>query len=230
MNELQFHHNLDLVNSFILQKASFEAKIATLSTTDEILAAYKAELTLLYYGDSNLVFTDMVKAWFYSWGLLIAPNTSREGIYIDFPYYNNGTDIVPIEALLNVWDNRFVNLSEAINSEQAILKELDIGFCYSSNWDAGGHSIVMPHFTWIEEGNDYLCDLMDEADISYEAEKISYTPTVQLYSTYIFPFCSTHLEPLQNRAFISGYPLPLFGVGMIFSIVAIVSLQNKRRN
>ena len=86
-------------------------------------------------------------------------------------------------------------------------------------------------FKWIEEGNDYLCDLMDEAGISYEVEKISYTPTNQLYLTYIFPFCSTHLEPLQKQGFsISGYPVTLFGVGMIFSIVAIVSLQNKRRN
>jgi hypothetical protein len=230
--EPQLHHNKYLLDSFLMQKASFEAEIATLSTADEKLAAYKTELTRLYFG-IPAVYNNIVDVWFYSWGLLIAPNISREGIYIDFPYYKNGTENVPIEALTDLWDNRFVNLSEAINAEQAVLTELDIGIFYTIDWN-GGIPIyvdIAPDFRWIEEGNDYLCDLMDEADISYEAEKIPYTPTVQLYKDYIFPFCSTHLEPMQKQGFsVSGYPLPLFGVGMIFSIVAIVFLQNKRRN
>ena len=219
-SELLYHEIPVLVNAYLESQARLEAEIATLSTTEEIRNAYRAEIAYMweYKFQASL---------FYGMGLLIAPNASREGIYFDFPYYKNGTDYVAIEPLKNTWDNGIVNLSKMVNTHQAVLQTLDIGILYTNASDTS------PNWRWNQDGNEYLCALMDGTGITYT--KIDYPndiTNVRIVNTdYILPFCSAHLEPkFTQESSISGYPGSIFGAGLIISLISLISFQTRKRN
>jgi hypothetical protein len=187
---LPLYKNPDYISAFLTHQAAFQATIENVTDENTINSMFQAVYQQLFISPDP----ERIKL-LYDQGFVYAPNATKQGVYMDFPYRGNSTDYEVIPEVLALWDQGFSNIESKIIQYQETLKnqELQIIHVVETN----------PTFNFIAEGNAHLSLLLNEYGIDHDLVTFLVTDPMPDLANAFF---SAHLKPIENPS-IPGYTL-----------------------